>query len=125
MNLMNNLNDLNDLNNLNVFAKPIIKCSSDPLTGWHRNGFCYYDVKDHGNHLICGLVTNEFLDFTFKKGNNLKGLIKEGDFWCFCVNRWIEAYNYNPKIAPKIKLESTSIRVLSYISKELLLKYSI
>jgi hypothetical protein len=109
---------------LNVLGNPIVDCSIDPLTGWKRNGKCEYYPKDGGLHLVCGEVTKKFLEFTFGQGNNLYSLgLKEGDFWCFCVHRWIEAYKHDPSIAPKIKLESTDIKVLEYIPGNLLLKY--
>ena len=111
---------------LNIYGEPIYPCSLQNLTGWARNGYCDYDPNDNGSHLVCGRVTNDFLKFTYEKGNNLYSLgLKEGDFWCFCVGRWIEAYNYNPSIAPKLKLESTDIKVLDYISSSLLLQYRI
>jgi uncharacterized protein (DUF2237 family) len=110
----------------NVYGQPLVECSVDPITGWSRNGKCEYYLKDKGMHLVCGRVSDKFLNFTFGKGNNLYSLgLKDGDYWCFCVHRWIEAYKYDPSIAPKIKLESTDIKVLEYIPSNLLLKYKI
>ena len=51
---------------------------------------------------------------------NFKGL-KNGDKWCLCVSRWIEAYKAG--YAPKIILESTNIKTLEYITFEELLEY--
>ena len=111
---------------LNVFGQPIVDCSLDPITGWTRNGKCEYYPKDGGMHLVCGRVSNDFLEFTFRRGNNLYSIgLKEGDFWCFCVHRWLEVYNFNPSIAPRIKLESTDIKVLEYIPENVLLKYKV
>ncbi len=103
----------------NVLGTQLIPCSFDPLTGWFRDGFCHYDFNDQGTHIICGKVTTEFLKFTNSRGNNLTGL-KEGDLWCMCIYRWLEAYEYgiktnNLKVIPKVKLESTNIKVLNYV----------
>ena len=73
-------------------------------------------------------IHQKFLDFTYKKGNdlitprdNFRGL-KPGDKWCLCVMRWIEAYNYG--VAPFIDLNSTSENVLKYVPYDILIKFS-
>ena len=52
-----------------------------------------------GLHTVCAVVTEEFLDFSRERGNDLitphpewdfPGL-KPGDKWCVCVSRWQEA----------------------------------
>ena len=74
-------------------------------------------------------MTNEFLQFSKSKGNdltkdypptNFKGLV-EGDKWCLCVSRWLEAYQAN--VAPPIILKATHIKTLEYISLEALIKF--
>jgi uncharacterized protein (DUF2237 family) len=116
---------------LNVFGTPLKVCSIDPLTGYARTGSCSYNIADEGTHLICGVVNNEFLRFTRSKGNDLispsRGFpgLKDGDKWCLCVNRWIEAYEYDPSIAPRIIPESTHMKTLSYIPMRVLEKYFI
>ncbi len=114
---------------LNILGTPLKTCSLDPLTGYNRSGSCSYDIADEGTHLICGIVNNDFLNFTRLQGNdlitpsrNFPGL-KEGDKWCLCVYRWIEAYKYNPQIAPMIVGESTHMKVLKYIPMKVLEKY--
>ena len=37
---------------------PLELCSSDPLTGFTRTGFCETNEYDEGTHLIC--VNNEY-----------------------------------------------------------------
>ncbi len=49
-----------------------------------------------------------------------KGLV-EGDKWCLCVSRWIEAYRAN--VAPPLILKATHIKTLESISLEELLKF--
>ena len=115
---------------LNVLGQPLVPCSFDPLTGFLRDGCCKTDEEDAGSHLVCAIVTNDFLRFSLKRGNDLitprpeyqfPGLIA-GDQWCLCINRWIEALEAN--CAPLIKLESTNIKALEIISLELLQKYA-
>ena len=49
--------------------------------------------------------------------------LKEGDRWCLCASRWIEALDF--KIAPKILLEATHIKMLDKIDFNTLKKFSI
>ena len=116
-------------NSLNVYKKPLKICGKNPLTGAYRDGCCNTGIDDIGTHTVCAVVTNSFLNFSKSMGNdltkdnplyNFKGL-KEGDMWCLCVSRWIEAYKEN--VAPPIILESTHIKTLEYISIEILEKF--
>ena len=117
------------MESLNVFGKKIEPCSTNPMTGFYRNGCCETGPNDYGTHTVCAIVNDEFLRFSKEKGNdlttenphyNFKGL-KNGDKWCLCVSRWIEAYEAG--CAPKIILESTNIKTLEYITFEELLDY--
>ena len=114
---------------LNVFGNDLELCCLKPLTGVYRDGFCNTDNNDIGTHTVCAIVTDEFLLFSKKTGNdltrdipiyNFKGL-KAGDKWCLCALRWVEAYNNG--CAPKILLESTNIRTLDFVSLEKLLEH--
>ena len=113
-------------NNNNVLGEPLEICGEEPLTGFFRDGSCRTDKNDYGSHTVCAFVTDEFLEFSKARGNDLKtprpdlnfqGL-KEGDSWCLCANRWLEAYQNGA--APKIKLRSTNIKALDVISLEIL-----
>ena len=114
---------------VNVFNKPLIVCGTNPMTGVYRDGCCNTGSNDRGTHTVCAVVTNVFLQYSKSKGNDLtmdypptgfKGLV-EGDKWCLCVSRWIEAYEAN--VAPPVILEATHIKTLDYISLEELMKY--
>ena len=114
---------------LNVFGNDLELCCLKPLTGVYRDGFCNTDNNDIGTHTVCAIVTDEFLLFSKKTGNdltrdipiyNFKGL-KAGDKWCLCALRWVEAYNNG--CAPKLLLESTNIRTLDFVSLEKLLEH--
>ena len=117
------------MSKLNLFGKKLETCSTKPLTGAYRNGCCETGPNDIGTHTVCAIVTDEFLEFSKKMGNdltkdypqyNFKGL-KDGDKWCLCVSRWIEAHNAG--CAPKIILEATNLKTLDYVSFETLLEY--
>lgn len=48
---------------------------------------------DPGNHAVAGIVTDEFLDFSASRGNDLRSAgLTGGCKWCLCTARWLEAY---------------------------------
>lgn len=113
----------------NVLGKPLQPCSFDPMTGFYRTGCCDTGVEDLGLHLVCAVMTDEFLSFSKAVGNDLStpmpvyqfpGL-KAGDRWCLCAARWREAYDAG--MAPKVVLESTHISALEFASLEELREY--
>lgn len=115
---------------LNVFGQPLVPCSFEPLTGYFRDGCCKTNQQDIGSHLICAVVSQDFLQFSLSKGNDLitprpeyqfPGLVT-GDKWCLCINRWLEAVQAD--CAPMIKLESTNIKALEKVSLDFLKEYS-
>ncbi len=115
----------------NVLGTKLESCCLDPLTGYFRDGLCHTNFQDVGTHVVCAQITDEFLQFTLSRGNdlitpapqyNFNGL-KSGDFWCLCALRWLEAHEAG--FAPKIKLESTNSKTLDYIDLKTLKKYQI
>ena len=115
----------------NVFGEPLELCSNVPLTGWLRDGCCNTDTNDRGVHTVCAKVTDEFLIWSKKVGNDLitphpeygfPGL-KDGDSWCLCASRWQEAFEAGK--APKVILKSTNIATLSLVKLDNLKKYSV
>ena len=99
------------------------------VTGFFRDGYCHTDELDQGSHTVCAVMSEEFLEFTRTRGNDLStprpeyqfpGL-KAGDYWCLCALRWKEAYEAG--VAPPIKPEATHERALDYIEKSALEKY--
>lgn len=84
---------------LNVLGTVLRSCSTDPMTGFFRDGTCRTCEEDGGSHTVCVEVSQEFLDFSRRQGNDLStpmpqwgfpGL-KPGDRWCVCAARWLEA----------------------------------
>jgi len=111
---------------INVLGGQLKPCSFDPITGYFRDGCCNTDQHDHGTHVVCSRLTQEFLEFSKIKGNDLMtpredfgfpGL-KTGDQWCLCALRWQEAFEAG--VAPPVILESTHIRALDLIPLEVL-----
>ncbi len=116
---------------LNVFGNQLQTCSLKPLTGFFRDGCCTGCDQDRGQHYVCALMSDSFLNFSLNKGNdlitpkpefNFPGL-KKGDKWCVCVDRWSEALKFSK--APKIILESTNKEVLKKINIEILKKFAL
>lgn len=98
---------------LNVLGKPLEPCSTEPMTGWFRDGCCETQAQDRGRHIICAVMTDEFLAFSRTQGNDLMtprpeyrfpGL-RAGDRWCLCLDRWRDAHQAGK--APKVVLEAT------------------
>jgi uncharacterized protein (DUF2237 family) len=118
-------------NQKNVYGTPLQPCSFSPKTGFMRDGFCTCINQDPGQHTICVLLTDEFLQFSKMAGNDLStprpeyefpGL-KAGDQWCLCISRWIEAYKNN--CAPHVILESSNESILDDVSLETLKKFEL
>lgn len=115
---------------LNVFGEPLETCSEMPLTGFYRDGCCNTSDADYGQHTICVQVNREFLEYSRFRGNDLSTPIeefgfpglKEGDRWCLCAARWLEAYEHN--MAPKVYLAGTHQRATEIIPMDLLKQFA-
>jgi uncharacterized protein (DUF2237 family) len=102
----------------NVLGERIMPCSLDPVTGFYRDGCCNTGPEDHGSHTVCAVMTEEFLSFSKRRGNDLStprpefgfAGLKPGDRWCLCAARWREALDAGA--APKVALLSTHERAL-------------
>lgn len=92
------------------------------MTGFYRDGYCRTGPGDTGLHTVCARMTEEFLEFSYLRGNDLvtpqpgfAGL-KEGDHWCLCVSRWKEALDAG--VAPPVDLAATHSSALEFVSLE-------
>ncbi len=74
----------------NLYGEKLKACSTKPMTGFYRDGYCRTGDDDTGSHTVCAEVTEEFLEFTNSMGNNLD-MLEPGDKWCLCAKRWEEA----------------------------------
>jgi uncharacterized protein (DUF2237 family) len=110
----------------NVYDKPLKLCSLDPLTGYRRNGYCEVDESDAGTHTVCAVMTDDFLTYTKRMGNNLTDASREhsfpglvdGDKWCLCALRWEQARQAGK--APPVILDATHRKTLQYTSLDAL-----
>ena len=105
----------------NVLGGPLAPCSLDPMTGFYRDGRCATGPTDRGTHVVCAVMTAEFLAFTASRGNDLSTPRPEWDFpgltpgdrWCLCLSRWTEARAAG--LAPPVVLEATHARALDAV----------
>jgi uncharacterized protein (DUF2237 family) len=115
----------------NVLGETLQSCSTDPMTGVMRDGFCSYVPQDSGLHIVAAKVTDSFLEWNRARGNdlitpkpqwNFPGL-KDGDWWCVCMGVWLRSRDAGHGL--KIKLESCDEKVLDYVTLDELKKWEI
>ena len=116
---------------LNVFGEPLGLCSQRPVTGFYRTGCCHTGPEDVGLHTVCVEVTEDFLEFSQSRGNDLStprpefgfpGL-EPGDRWCLCAARWAEAHEAG--VAPRVVLGSTHEATLEVVSLQDLKRFAL
>ena len=116
---------------LNIFNEPLEACSFDPVTGFFRSGCCETSEQDTGSHTVCAIMTEDFLNFSKSKGNDLSTPVpafdfpglNSGDRWCLCAARWLEAYEAGS--APSIIARATHRRALEIIPMEVMKEFSL
>jgi len=109
---------------INVFGGELEACCHDPLTGFYRDGHCNTGIDDAGSHTVCVIVTEEFLEFSRMRGNDLSTPVpdfgfpglKPGDRWCLCAARWKEAHEAG--MAPRVVLRATHAEALDVVRLE-------
>lgn len=109
---------------INVLGGPLQPCSYDPMTGFYRDGCCNTGPEDRGRHTVCVRVTEDFLAFSRRRGNDLStprpefgfAGLRPGDRWCLCAARWKEALEAG--VAPKVILASTHRATLRIVPLE-------
>jgi uncharacterized protein (DUF2237 family) len=120
-----------DTDERNVLGEPLAPCSTDPETGFLRDGHCRHLRRDPGRHEVCAAVTEAFLEYSRERGNDLvtprpelgfPGL-EPGDHWCLCLPRWEEAREAG--VAPPVDLAATNESVLESVDLETLQDYSV
>ena len=115
---------------VNVVGGELLPCSTEPLTGFFRDGCCSTGPEDLGSHTVCAVMTEEFLAFSRSVGNDLStplpafgfpGL-EPGDRWCVCAARWLEAHEAG--IALPVVLGATHARALEIVPIEALTAFA-
>ena len=106
----------------NVLGGKLETCCTSPITGFYRDGKCNTGGGDMGAHIVCAQMTEEFLNYTKSRGNDLSTPVpafnfpglKPGDRWCLCASRWKEALDAG--VAPPVVLPATHASALEYAS---------
>ena len=115
----------------NVLGGPLAGCSTDPVTGFFRDGCCNTGPEDRGLHVVCAVMTDAFLRYTKGRGNDLStprpeyhfpGL-QAGDRWCLCAARWREALADGA--APPVVLAACHEAALTVVPLEDLKRHAI
>lgn len=115
---------------VNVVGGELLPCSTEPLTGFYREGCCSTGPEDLGSHTVCVVTTADFLEFSRAAGNDLStprpewgfAGLQPGDRWCLCAERWLEAHRAG--CAPAVVLGATHARALDVIPIEALTAYA-
>lgn len=116
---------------INVLGGKLIACSTEPMTGFFRNGRCDTCDEDSGSHTVCAVMTDEFLAYSKYFGNDLTtpmpaygfpGL-KDGDSWCLCAGRFLQAHEEG--CAPRLRLAATHLRALEIVPLDILRQYAL
>lgn len=116
---------------VNVLGEPLVSCGQDPITGFFRDGHCNTCEQDVGSHTVCIEVTQDFLEFSRFRGNDLSTPHEEfnfpglrpGDRWCLCAARWLEAFEGG--MAPRVALTSTHLKALEIVPLETLRQFAV
>ncbi|HMI33990.1 MAG TPA: DUF2237 domain-containing protein [Propionibacteriaceae bacterium] len=114
----------------NVFGGELQACGTDPVTGFYRDGCCSLG-PDEAAHLVCAVVTAEFLEHQRSVGNDLITPVPEygfpglrpGDRWCVVAQRWLQSHGAG--VAPPVVLASTNARALEVIDLAMLQPYAV
>ena len=115
----------------NVRGGDLDRCSTDPMTGFYRDGCCNTSRNDLGQHVICVRVTADFLEYSASRGNDLStpnpefvfSGLNPGDQWCLCATRWREAMDAG--VAPRVVLQATHAAALRTVKLRDLKQFAI
>ncbi|QMU58033.1 MAG: DUF2237 family protein [Boseongicola sp.] len=115
---------------INVLGEKLEPCSTDPVTGYFRDGHCNTCYEDEGSHTVCVVLTAEFLAFSKYLGNDLSTPRPEfqfpglnaGDCWCLCASRFLQAADEGA--APRIRLASTHRNALEIVPLDILMEHA-
>jgi uncharacterized protein (DUF2237 family) len=115
----------------NVLGGPLRGCSTDPMTGWFRDGSCRTGPDDRGSHTICCVMSAEFLEHQAAIGNDLStprpefrfpGL-QPGDRWCVTAPNWLQSHRAG--VAAPVVLAATSEAATLVVALDILQSYAV
>ena len=106
-------------------------CGTEPMTGFHRDGCCRPDAFGQSTHLICGVMTAEFLEHQVSIGNDLVTTrhefdfpgLQPGDRWCVTAPNWRRAHEDGA--ACFVVLASTHESALEWVTIEMLREHAV
>ena len=116
---------------INVLGEPLESCSTDPITGFFRDGACNTCAEDTGKHTVCAVLTAEFLAFSKYLGNDLStprpeymfAGLNPGDCWCLCASRFLQAAEEG--VGPRIRLAATHSSTLDIVPLDVLMAHAV
>lgn len=84
----------------NVLGGELEICSTDPLTGWFRDGYARASSDDPGSHTIAAVLSQDFLEHQRVVGNDLMTALPQygfpgllpGERWAVCAPRWHQSF---------------------------------
>jgi uncharacterized protein (DUF2237 family) len=108
---------------MSVVGEPLEVCSTDPVTGFYRDGYTNTGPEDFGSHTVCTVVTAEFLEHQKAIGNDLStplpqygfAGLRPGDRWAVCAGRWLQSFEAGVK-APVV-LRATNAAALREVPR--------
>lgn len=115
----------------NVLGGELEICSTDPLTGWFRDGYARASSDDPGSHTIAAVLSQDFLEHQLEVGNDLitalpqygfPGLLP-GERWAVCAPRWHQSFLAGR--ACGVLLASTSQGALEHTTLAALTSHSV
>ena len=115
----------------NVLGGELEPCSTDPLTGFFRDGCCTTGPQDLGSHTVCAVMTADFLAHQQFVGNDLvtarpeyqfAGLVP-GDRWCVVAARWRQAAEAG--VGSPVVLASTHERAVDVVPLEMVRAHAV
>lgn len=117
-------------NERNVLGGPLEPCGLDPITGFYRDRHCTCGPVQ-ARHLICVVVTQDFLAHQRSIGNDLSSPLPAygfagltpGERWCVVLDRWLQSYEAG--LAAPVVLAATNERVLEVLRLEVLQAFAV
>jgi len=114
----------------NVLGGELQPCGTDPVTGFYRDGCCT-SGPSQAVHLVCAVVTADFLEHQRSVGNDLSTPVptygfpglQPGDRWCVVAHRWAQAYADG--VAAPVVLAATNARALEVIELSALQQHAV
>ena len=115
----------------NVLGGELEICSTDPLTGWFRDGFARASSDDPGSHTVAAVLSQDFLEHQRELGNDLITALPQygfpglrpGDRWAVCAPRWHQSFLAGR--ACGVLLASTSEGALAHTTLAALTAHSV